>query len=455
MIRIACSVLLAFCVLVSVAAAAPPWSAPESVSSSSLVVEAPDVLVAADGRAVATWRWSGPRPKGGSAPGGTRLAVREPGALDFGAERAAPRFVTPLVTYGQSRVLGLDLRRRSGDRVSLRARFGRSDGTFESPRTISTYTEGRGSPSLAEPVGDLAAWIATTSSGRRVVRAAIRSGGGFGRPITLRGRGRTNDVVAGRALGVMFVAWERAGEVEARVKLTSRRSWGPVQRLGRARKVTTTFAATGSGSRGFLAWLAQDQESAFLRTTLLPATGTRFREAKPAGDTIEHAAPVEGHALRLVPLPGRDALLSWSDWYASPGEWRVRAAFAGPSADFSNPFDVSPSGQSSVLGDASLAPETSAAPLSVMFAWSRLDAVGELGDRVQTRIMRRDNPSTPPELGPPEDVSDLDRARLPAVAFDPASQRWTSVWSQRIGPDQPGVPLGQITTFLRSATRPG
>jgi hypothetical protein len=52
-------------------------------------------------------------------------------------------------------------------------------------------------------------------------------------------------------------------------------------------------------------------------------------------------------------------------------------------------------------------------------------------------------------------VSDLDRARLPALAFDFKSERWTTVWSQRIGPDQPGVPLNQITTFLRSATRPG
>ena len=57
-------------------------------------------------------------------------------------------------------------------------------------------------------------------------------------------------------------------------------------------------------------------------------------------------------------------------------------------------------------------------------------------------------------FGAPEDVSDLDRARVPDVAFDPVGLRWTAVWSQRIGPDQ-GVPLNQITTFLRSSTRPG
>jgi hypothetical protein len=432
------------------------------VSSPSLFVDAPDVLVAADGGTLATWRWTGAPPAKGDAPAGTRLAVRPPGAAQFGPERAAPSFVAPLVTYGRSRVLGLDQRRRSRGRVSLRARFARTDGKFGSPRTISTYREAGGPPSLAEPSGDVVAWIARASQGRRIVRAAIKSGGRFGRPFTLRGEGRANDVVAGTALGVMFVAWERAGVVEARVRLTSRRRWSGVQRLGPAEKATTTFAATGSGSRGYLAWLAQGQESAFLRTALLPATGSRFREAAPvrscpAGgacveDRIEHEAPVDGQVLRLLPLIGRDALLAWSDWDTSPGAWRVRAAFAGAGADFRNPFDVSPNGQSSVLGDVGVAPPAGAMvpPGTATFVWSRLDAVGELGDRVQARVVGRG-----PELGAVEDVSDLDRARLPAVAFDVPAQRWTTVWSQRIGPDQPGVPLGQITTFLRSATRPG
>jgi hypothetical protein len=85
-----------------------------------------------------------------------------------------------------------------------------------------------------------------------------------------------------------------------------------------------------------------------------------------------------------------------------------------------------------------------------MFVWSILDEVGELGDRVQAVIRPLGGP-----LGAIQDVSDLDRARLPAVAFDFKSVRWTAVWSQRIGPDAPGVPLAQVTTFARAATRPG
>ena len=124
---------------------------------------------------------------------------------------------------------------------------------------------------------------------------------------------------------------------------------------------------------------------------------------------------------------------------------------AASSPTFSNAFAVSPAGQNSVLGDAAAAPPGTPVPAgTVMLVWSRLDAVGELGDRVQASIRPPGGP-----FGPPEDVSDLDRARISAVAFDFNAHRWTTVWSQRIGPDGPGVPLAQITTFARSSTRPG
>ena len=127
------------------------------------------------------------------------------------------------------------------------------------------------------------------------MRAALKSEGRFRHPVTLRGRGRANDVVAGTALGVSFVAWERGGVVEARVKLTGRR-WGPVQRLGRAQPFATTFAVVGSGRRAYLAWLAEAAESAVVRVSVLPAASSRFRDAQTI-DTIEHEAPADRHAL--------------------------------------------------------------------------------------------------------------------------------------------------------------
>ena len=456
--RVVCIAALLLAVCAGVAVAAPPWSAPENVSSPSLFVDAPDVVSSADGRTIASWRWTG-APAAPDAPTGIRMAVREPGAPEFGPEVIGPDFVTPLVTYGRDRVVGLDTRRRSRGRISLRARFGTSKGQFGEPRTISTYADAGSAPSLAGPNGSLVAWIAKSSRGRRIVRAAVKSRGRFRHPFTLRGRGRANDVVAGTALGVSWVAWERSGVVEARVKPAGRRSWSRLQRIGKGARSATTLATVGSGRRGYLAWIARESaESAFVRVAILPVGGARFLKARTILQRCDPSvpcdydigpAPADGEVLRLVAVPERDALLAWSEGLGAG--WRVAAAATDGGSRFSDSFTVSPPTASAVLGDLAVAPPGS--PVSArtaVFVWSRLDAVDELGDRVQARTYSSDN-----ELGPVEDVSDMDRARLPAVTFDFQPHRWTSVWSQRIGPDGPGVPQEQITTFARASTRPG
>lgn len=445
--RAALVAALGLLVAASVARAAPPWSAPESVSSASSFVSAPHVAFDGRGRAYATWiRTQGTGP---DATNRSRIAVREPGAAEFGPERSAPFLVTQPVPYGRAgRLLALDATSRGRGRISLRARFTRPDGSFASPDVISTYRQTflqRG-PSLAVHDVAIAAWVQGTARGRSIVRAALRRPGGrFGRPFTLRARGRTRDVVAGAGPGVQFVAWERAGIIEARVR--ARRSWGPVRRLGPARKGGTQFEVAFAGRRGYLAWLAQGFEFTDLTVAVLPTGGTRFRAAQtvyPNSGGSRDGAP----APALVAISERDALLVWSDWDGAV--WRVRAAVTGPGGRFGAPFDVSPPGEQARLGGAAVVPAGTSLPAgTVMVVWSRLDAIGEVGDRVRASIR-------PPggTFAPPEDVSDLDRAQAPALAFDPVSLLWTAVWSQRIGPDQ-GVPLNQITTFLRSSTRPG
>jgi hypothetical protein len=345
-------------------------------------------------------------------------------------------------------VLALDQRRGARGRITLRGRFIGPDGSLGRPDAISTYEPAGGPPSLAVHDNALAAWTTPMSYlNRRIVRAAIRRPGGrFGRPVTLRAHGRARNVVAAAGLGALLVAWERAGVVEARVRLAGR-GWGPVRRLGRTAKGSTTFRAAFSQRRGYLAWLAEGVESGVLSVAVLPTGSTRFRAAETLG-TIDRYAPVEPHGPVIVPVPERDALVAWTGWDGAA--WRVRAAVTGAGARFGAPVDVSPAGEQAVLGDAESIPIGTPLPAgTVMAVWSRLDAVGELGDRVRAALR-------PPggQFGPPEDVSDLDRARLPDIAFDFTSRRWTAVWSQRIGPDQ-GVPPNQVTTFLRSSTRPG
>jgi hypothetical protein len=429
---------LGLLITASSAFAAPPWSVPQNVSAPAVQIDAPHVVFDRAGRAYATW---GPS-------GGARLAVREPGALAFGPERSSPTFLTPLLPYGVNRVIGLDQRAgKRPDVISLRARLSRPDGSFGSPDTIATYGVGGGAPSLAVHDVALAAWTQGSAHGRRIVRTAIRRPGQrFGRPVTLRARGRARHVVTAAGPGVLFVAWERAGVVEARVRRAGH-GWGPVRRIGRAAKGSNTFRAVFSGRRGYLAWLAQSVESGVLRTAVLPAGRSRF-SASQTIDTVDRDAPPEPHGPAIVPISERGVLLAWTDWDGAA--WRVRAAVTGPGSRFGGAFDVSPAGEQAVLGAAaSIPPGTTIPAATVMVVWSRLDAVGEVGDHVRAALR-------PPggSFGAPEDVSDLDRARAPDVAFDLVGLRWTAVWSQRIGPDQ-GVPLNQITTFLRSSTRPG
>ena len=422
-----------------VAVAAPPWSTPESVSSPTLFVSDPRVVFDSSGRAYATWRFSET----------WHVAVREPNAAEFGPERSAPNLVTPLFAHGFDRVLGLDQRARGRRLVSLRARVGRPDGSFGRPDTISTYEQANGYPSLAVFDRALVAWAQQGARGRRIVRAAIRRGrAGFGRPVTLSGRGRAREFVAAASAGVLFVAWERAGRIEARVRRIGR-GWGPVRRIGPASRGSTTFRAAFSGRRGYLAWLARTNESEVLRVAVLPTARTRFRAPQTIA-TIERDPLTEAHGPVLVPIRERDALLAWTGWDGAA--WRVRAAETGPGARFGAPIDVSPPGEQAVLGDAGAVPASSegvAVPHTVVVVWSRLDAVREVGDRIRAAVRLPGG-----TFGPPEDVSDLDRARLPDLAFDHRLHRWTAVWSQRMGPDQ-GVPQSQITTFLRFATRPG
>jgi hypothetical protein len=84
----------------------------------------------------------------------------------------------------------------------------------------------------------------------------------------------------------------------------------------------------------------------------------------------------------------------------------------------------------------------------VIVVWSRLDKLGEIGDVILAGYRSPDG-----AFSPEEQVSRGDRAAQPAVAFNPTTGVPTAVWSQREGPDGPGVPLDQVQTFVRAATR--
>ena len=278
--RLTCIVIVVFSAFASVAVAAPPWSAPQTVSSSSLFVDNPDVVVSADGRALATWRWSGPKPAAEARPAvrGSRCASP---AHCCSVPSAVPRsFVTPLITYGLERVVGLDTRQRGRAAYRCGHASANSKGEFRpatapsrptpipasrrrSPaRTARWRVDRQGVPRAPHRAGG-AEVRGPVPPSRHAARAAA------GRTTSLRDRRWASCSSPGNA-----AAWSRRASSWRGAK------WGPVQRLGRAVPFATTFAVTGSGRRAYLAWLRRRRSLPVVRVAVLPAAGTRFRKAQ-------------------------------------------------------------------------------------------------------------------------------------------------------------------------------
>ena len=177
--RTSLAVICAVAVAVpGIAVAAPPWSSPENVSSPALFVDNPDVVVPADGRALATWN-AAIRPTPGP---------RSPGVAAGGARTGQHR-VRPRARRAELRDAADPLRPRPRGRARQPARVqtrrrsrcapasARSDGSVRAAAARSRRTTpDTGPPSLAAPDGALAAWIAKSSTAAGIVRAALRTG---------------------------------------------------------------------------------------------------------------------------------------------------------------------------------------------------------------------------------------------------------------------------------------
>jgi hypothetical protein len=420
--------------------AAEPWSAPQTVSSAGGQIQDARVVVDGTGRAIATWTSVGPIPDvktGYPVSGG--FAFRDPGAVGFGPELSGSWPFTAAVLYGRNRVLALNV-----DWWEVNADFGDTTGKLDFTQPVGTFEGGTLLiPSLAVHRTAVAAWIENPSLGRQRVRASIRPlGGSFGTPVTLR-RGRDlRAVVAASGPGVVFVAWERGDAIEARVKRSGHR-WGPVRRVGASYSDPSgvRFETAFSGRRAYLAWLAPNVGQYTLRAAALPRGRTRFRRAQGV-DVVEQELKPYSRAIALVPLPHRGALLGWTGWDGKQA--RAWAARTGRNARFGRKVSVAPAGEPAVLGDLAVGGDGS----TVLAVWTRLDDRG-VGDRVRAALRQRGG-----AFGPPEDVSDLDRANLSVdSAYDPVGRRWTVVWGQTIGPAF--VPDYMAATYLRAATRPG
>ena len=112
----------------------------------------------------------------------------------------------------------------------------------------------------------------------------------------------------------------------------------------------------------------------------------------------------------------------------------------GAGRRFGAPQDVSPPGIEAWIGDLAAARDGRA-----LVTWT-----AGTGDELAGQIQAALAPAGAP-FGPPELVSALQEARLPAAAFDPVSGRPTIVWSNR--PEGSARPIDEIETFAEAATR--
>lgn len=440
--------------LAAPSAAAGQWGEAQTVSSPSTFVDGPSLVFSGNGQGLATWRWQDGI--GASAKSGARVSARLRGG-PFQPELPALPLASAPAPYGWGRAVVLERRPLRDGEERLSARFGQTAGGFNRGHVLARATLA-GVPALAAAGNGhvVAAWVERRDDRRVVLVATREPGKPFSRAHVVRGTGRADAVSAAiDDNGSLVVAWARNGRVEARVR---RQGYGfaQVQTLGPAAvgAENRIVTAVTMSLRAYVAWSSRqlseggDAGAFAVRAAVRPAGSfQRFRPAQVL-DRAPGAQPQEAR-LSLDIAADKSATLAWTAAVPVPGPLRRRfvasVATTDARGEFGPPQRISPPGQDAAVSDVAVDWTGEA-----IVVWSALDDVQEVG--VQVFAARRLPRAT--AFLASEAVSPLgERARVPAVAYEPRTTRPTVVWSARIGPEGPGVPIAQVRTYLRAATR--
>ncbi|MEA2271453.1 MAG: hypothetical protein QOI98_161 [Solirubrobacteraceae bacterium] len=430
-------------------AGAATWSPPVSVGSAATFIDDPFVGFGTSGRGIVAWHWQ--NGIGSTAQRGTRVATRAPSGI-FGPEHAAPDMRVGPVVFSTGRVAMLQevsSFRNGQERARVQVAFGKVTGAFAPPVTIDVINPAYAPALASNSSGDVAvAYIQRTHGGsRRVVTLAVRHRGGPIRsPRVVMGHGRANAVtVAVGRRGDIVVAWEKEGRVEARFQRHGH-SLGPVQKVGSARKLGTQLrAAVSADGQAWIAWRSQTLTEGggngpfALKLAVSHARGRGFRTPLLL-DSYDRRGP-EQAGFDLALDPHGNGMIAWTTYDGT--RFRARLGVANRSGSFRSFQNLSPPGKGAIVYD--LAAGRTGEALVV---WDILNSVGEEPGGVRAAYI-------PPNgvYGGEEDIGAGEKARVPAAAFNPVTGRPTVVWSERVGADGPGVPLAEVQTFVRSATR--
>jgi hypothetical protein len=437
--RLAAFVLLLGLVLPTGAAADPPWSATQNLSSPHLFVDPVEVTASGDGTALAWWmRQDG---IGTSARLGWNLASRAPGATAFGPERAAPSDTVAIDGFAQTRAIALidqAIGPANIGRTRLRVGFGRTSGSFDAPRTIAD------GPRLDRPVlavnatGDAAvAYFQDRGvTNDRVMVSVRRAGGSFGAPFQV-GHGAIRSVaIAVGPRGDILVAWDARGTIRARYRPTTRSGFDPIETIAsEPTYFAQIHAAVTDVGRCYLAWSAQflseggTRGPVFNEVAVRPSGG-RFRAAQ----LLERDPETRSQEPIALATEGRDATVAWTGFDGANA--RVRTASTDPTAHFGTPQDVSPAGSDGVVSDLA----ATAGTRLVVWDNGSFDA-----NQVFAALATAGAP-----FGAPEAVSAAQEARAGQAVFAPQP---TIVWTNRPAGSHPPGGINAVQTFAQAATR--
>jgi hypothetical protein len=409
MSRLLLPALLLVLALPTAADAAPPWSAPTPIPGTG--PSFPSLVVSGNGTALAAWS------EGGALGTGTPLLLgaSEPEGAPFGAAKQLGRLsLTGLATYGKDGAVALGTTGNQHPRAAVA--FGRTDGSFGTPRNVALPGESRAVAIAANAAGEVAVLVRDCPDSfcehptpYLIVR---RHGAAFGKPMKLAPS--TNTVfgaVAVNASGDVLVVWERPLHGNTGTRGIYAREWragrrgglGSTRRLGTSEPAPKISAALGDGRRAVVAWVSQgvskgDAGTPAMIRAAIAAPGERF-----GGEQTLEVVDVTGTG-RYVGQAGVVAsisahhrpLIAWTGFQND--RFVVRAAeVAG--RRITGPQVVSDPSQDTVLSDAA----TTAGGQEVIVSLQGLrgaDPVGPVSVVAATRA------AGAPAFGAPEAVSE-------------------------------------------------
>jgi hypothetical protein len=423
-------------VVAGLAAAAVPWSTPQTLSKPHEFVNPVGIGFASDGSALADWTFQDGTDR--SATTGAAGATRPQSAAEFGAEHplVAPRRINrPTELVGQAPLPGgrsvrVTIAHRHLNPLRSDACVLRANG-----RAIAIGPQMLRATLASDAGGDVAvAWWERAKRSRLWV-AVMRHDRRFGTPQLLTEHGFGDVAIAVGPRGDVLATWQSGGVIRAVTRTPHARRFGAPVVVHRGAPSADLEAGLARTGRAIVAWGAQfrDEGGAGQVTdaAAIRAPGARRFRVK----VLERdPKTVIAQPVHLAVEPSGRATFAWTGWDGT--NYRVRAAVAAPSGAFGAPQTMSVAGQDAVLGGVAAHAGRSA------LAWTA-STPGSDG-AIEAAVSGAAGAFAAPEV-----VSPGPRANFPAIAYDTRTGRPTVVWSERAGPGGGGVPQ----TVARAATR--